>query len=281
MSFTTRRIFVDSRHATTGDSRNFTYDIGEDVVLPTNSVCYILDISMPHSFYTVDSTNQNIYLIENENSLHSRRIELPNRNYDVVNLSTQLQTSLNQTTDGGRTGKSVTGTYTVTLNTNTNNYSISLSGGGSFRYLSESVLNTYDGMSDFTNSGGIPLAPLASTDDLFGLRTLVMSSGTTLNTKHLDIRNYHNLFLHSSSLTNYKTIGPRGVKSVIARIPVNSTFGNMIYKPHSGLVHDYCECGTHSIRLMQFSLRDANNKEVNLNGGNLSFTLLFTEQPVI
>ena len=275
----TRRIYVDSRHGI-GSAANFLYELPEQVVLPKEAVCYLTDICMPHSFYTVDNSNKNMYIIED--ATHGRRIELPTQHYDVVTLQAQLQTSLNQAQDGpGRPGKSVAGTYSVAYDATKNQYNITLSGGHTFRYMTEKVLNTFDGSSDFSAANGIKVHPLASTDDLLGLRNTSHTSTAALASGSVDIRNYHNLYLHSSTLTNYHTIGPMGVKSVLCRIPINSSFGQTIHKPHSGLVHDYIECGGVALRTLQFSLRDGNNQQVDLQGGNLSFTLLFAENPVI
>ncbi len=147
--------------------------------------------------------------------------------------------------------------------------------------MTTQLLESYDGASDFNAAGGITLSPLANTDDLLGLRNSSQVYSTALDTGHLDIRNYHSLYLHSSSLTNYHSHGPLGVKSIISKINVTSQFGDMITKSHSGLVHDYVDCGSMTLRTLQFSLRDGNNREVDLRGGNLSFTLLFAEKPLI
>ena len=90
-----------------------------------------------------------------------------------------------------------------------------------------------------------------------------------------------NLYLHSSTLTGYHSIGPMGVRSVLARIPVHTEYGQLIIKQHSALIHDYVDCGALSLRTIQFSLRDGNNREVDLRGGNISCTLLFAQAPIV
>ena len=91
----------------------------------------------------------------------------------------------------------------------------------------------------------------------------------------------HSLYLHSSTLGSYNTIGPMGTKSVIKKIQVTVPFGEIIRQQHSGLIHDYLDTSGQTLRTIQFSLRDGYNRPVDLHGGNLSFTLLFTEKPVI
>jgi hypothetical protein len=278
----TRRIYVDSRHAS-GDSKNFLFALPEQVQLPRDTVCYIENVNFPHSFFSCDETNQNLYLIENSAGWHGRMIPIPISSYDAITLRAAVELALNQAQDApGRVGKVVAGTYSVVYDAPKNRYGITLTGGGTFRYMSAAIMNTYDGASDYSAANGIKSHPLASCDDLLGLTKLSASSqGTSLTTGHIDVRNYHNLYLHSSTLTGYHSMGPMGVRSVLARIPVHTEYGQLISKQHSALIHDYVDCGALSLRTLQFSLRDGNNREVDLRGGNISFTLLFCQTPIV
>jgi len=275
----TRRVYVDSRNAVSGDSRNFLFELPEDITLPKDACCYITDLSLPHAFYTIDENNKHIYVIEQ--GPHARKIELTSQHYDVLTLEAELQTRFNQAQDApGWPGNQTGSTYTVTYNPEKNNYTIAL-GAGTFQFLTDAYLKTYDGGSDW-NAGSGPDLPvhLASLNDTLGLRGSYAQANSH-DTGHTDIRNYHTLFLHSSSLGSYNTIGPLGVKSVLVRIPVTVDYGDIVRQHHSGLVHDYIDCGGQTLRTLQFSLRDGWNREVDIQGGNLSFTLLFTEKPVI
>jgi len=217
---------------------------------------------------------------DNAGTKTARKIELTEQNYDVVTLRAQIETQLNGT------GKTVTGNYTVTHITNRNTYVISLSG-GTFRFMSEDSLNYFDGRSDWIMAGGAVQDPWNGCDGLLGLRgvgnldTTFLVYGNAIETGSIDIRNLHQLFLHSSTLTSYNTSGPLGTRSCLCRIPITSQFGMMVWKQHSGLLHDYFDCGGVSAQVLRFSLRDSYNKEVHLQGGGVSFTLLFVEQPII
>jgi len=277
----TRRIYVDSRHGdlTNNDVGRFSYSLDSQVVLPRDCVAYVTDIALPHSWWSVDETNENLYIVEEGN--HGRRIQIPNQNYDVLSLQTQLQNVLNQASDGpGRGGKSVAGTYTVQYDSAKNQYNIGLSGGHNFQHYSREKLMSYDGASDFTQAGGVTVWPLASCDDLLGLRGYDDINSSSMTTGSIDVRNYHQLYLHSDSLTSFLSHGPMGVKSVIARIPVNSKPGETLHKQHSGLIHDFVSCGGVALQNIKFSVRDGNNMPVRLRG-HVSFTILFVPQPLI
>jgi len=218
-----------------------------------------------------------MYIIEASGTNTARTVQLPKQNYDVVTLGIAIETALNGA------GKTVAGAYTVAHNSSKNNYTITLAGGGTFRYVSLYMLGSFQKSKPGpTTNDWIAAGEPLGVDDLMGLRNeIVYVLGATLETGHVDIRNVHQLFLHSSTLTSYNTMGPNGIRGSLCRIPVTSQFGDMIWKQHSGLLHDYVNCGGVNASALQFSLRDSFNKEVNLNAGGLSFTVLFTEQPVI
>jgi len=263
------------------------YELPEDLNLPRESVCYITDLSMPYAFHSVDANNHNLYLYEHSSanpamgpSGHARRISLTQQHYDVITLESELQTRLNQANDApGVPGKLVPGTYTVTYDSGRNSFNIALSSGNTFKFITDKVLLT-DQVNWVGASGPTLTLPFNSVANMLGLRD-TYAFASSHETGHLDVRGTHTLYLHSSTLGSYNTIGPLGVKSVLLRIPVVVGFGQIIRQHHSGLVHDYIDCGGQTLRTIQFSLRDGFNRTVDLHGGNLSFTLLFTEKPVI
>ncbi len=104
---------------------------------------------------------------------------------------------------------------------------------------------------------------------------------TTLHTGHVDVRNFHSVFLVSSSLTNYHSQGPMGIKSVLAKVPITTVFGDQVQHQHSGLIFDHVDVGSLSLRTLQFALRDGWNQPIDLRGGNVLFTLIFAEPPLV
>ena len=159
----TRRIYVESRHASS-DSKNVLFSLPEQVQLPRDTVCYIENVTLPHAFFTCDETNQNLYLIENNaGDRHGRMIPIPISNYDAITLRVAIETALNQAQDApGRSGKEVTGTYSVLYDAPNNRYTITLTGGRTFRYMSAAIMETYDGASDYNFADGIKAHLLAS-----------------------------------------------------------------------------------------------------------------------
>ena len=52
-----KKVYIDSRYKTSGSISNsaFTFELKESLDLPENTVCYIDDISIPRSWYTIEN----------------------------------------------------------------------------------------------------------------------------------------------------------------------------------------------------------------------------------
>ena len=96
----------------------------------------------------------------------------------------------------------------------------------------------------------------------------------------IDVRRTSAIYIHSSSLTNFRVLGPAGSRSILAKIPVNQHHGGVLYHQHSGHILDYTPCGGVILSQIAFDLRDSNNRPVDLRGGHVSFTLLFHPSPL-
>ena len=48
------KVIVDSRTASSGNGTSFEITLPETLHLPHNAVCYVTDIAVSHSFYTVE-----------------------------------------------------------------------------------------------------------------------------------------------------------------------------------------------------------------------------------
>ena len=95
----------------------------------------------------------------------------------------------------------------------------------------------------------------------------------------VDVRTVHTLYVHSNALSNFSAIGPKGSRSVIARIPVTGLSGSVLFKQHSGNLHDIIECSGKMLRVLDFTVRNSHNQLVDLHGGSLSFELVFAPLP--
>ena len=50
-----KKVYIDSRYSTSDSNSNsdFKFELKEQIDVPENTVCYIDDISIPHSWYKI------------------------------------------------------------------------------------------------------------------------------------------------------------------------------------------------------------------------------------
>ena len=60
-----KKVYVDSRFRTTDSlsDSDFKFELKEALDLPDNTVCYVDDISTPHTWRTIESHNNKFYII--------------------------------------------------------------------------------------------------------------------------------------------------------------------------------------------------------------------------
>ena len=104
-----KKVYVDSYYKVNGTSSEFTIDLPETVQLEDNMLCQIHEVSIPHSWYSINETNNNFYIMEGilppatPSGVIYRKLIIPVGNYTASELATQLATSMNTLDSGGRT----------------------------------------------------------------------------------------------------------------------------------------------------------------------------------
>ena len=284
-----RKLYIDSRFATKGNSSKFEVDLGESLTLPKDTVAYITSALIPCAWDTVDESNRNFYILERSSAstFKGRIVQLTVGPHDSESLRNNLETVLNGP------NKIVSGNYTVTRVSASSN----ASGGAAYRYLSIGlsgsgssgtfVVPSQENLQDAmwyaawaTVYNGMPYNTQHphSTNELFSF-----SGADTYDTVHLssfvDLRSKHSVYIHSPSFGSYSSLGPKGNRTILAKIPVDQSYGSLIKYHASGFSHDYIEIGAGAVRTLQFELRDAYGELLNMQGSNWSMTILFAERP--
>ena len=97
MSLPIKKIYIDTRFKTSDSksSSNFKIDLPNSLYFPSNSVFYIDDIAIPHSWYTIEENiNDKLYIYvspkepdQDNNGVICRIIKLNYGNYTGADLS--------------------------------------------------------------------------------------------------------------------------------------------------------------------------------------------------
>ena len=94
-----KKVYIDSRFKTKDSVSNshFKYELVESLQLPDNTVCYVDDVIIPHSYFNI-SDNDTLYVRQfddNLNSSNDKIIYLEHNNHNISSLLQDIQAKLN------------------------------------------------------------------------------------------------------------------------------------------------------------------------------------------
>ena len=93
----------------------------------------------------------------------------------------------------------------------------------------------------------------------------------------INLQPVRNIYIHSSTLGSFQTIGVQGENTCIKKVPVNVDVGYYIYYDEF-LYNDVLDCSKQSFSVLEFQLRDSRGNLVNLHNNNISFSICFVKQ---
>ena len=128
-----KKIYIDSKYKTDGSesNSNFKYQLDTTLALPEGCVFKIVDVCIPHSWYTIEEDiNDKFYFqVSNTDSVDIRpslcyRVQLATKNYTSTELAVELQYRINQAYSAGGSEFSVAynvSKQNLTISTSTTN----------------------------------------------------------------------------------------------------------------------------------------------------------------
>ena len=170
-------------------------------------LCQIHEVSIPHSWYSINNTNNNLYFRHQvlppgiPSGAISRKIPIPEGNYTASELTTELETQLNicfDTVDRPNT-------YTVRYNATTNKIRIAVN------YSEVIFLVLTDGeVAPFVGSflDNIDVNHLNSINRVMGNTTPAPDAYTNLVpyiTNFIDLVPFKSLYLHCNEISNFNS----------------------------------------------------------------------------
>jgi len=279
MSLPLKKIYVDTRYRTPDSisTSNFKIELPYTVEMPNNSTFYITDISIEHSWLTVETgINDTMYIralsyAGQQQQLFDVIIVLPSQNYTGSTLAAAIQSSLNTQLEAGLP------VFTAVYNANPNTITINNVQNFYFQILTDPELatklnNTWTGPTyDPTNprSANDLLRNYAGTSPVYGKDKGPYTSG------FLDLQPIRNIFISSPNLGSFTTLGSKGEANIICKVPVNADFGYLVLC-NIIAAHDFLNCSRQVLRTLEFHLKDVKGNYIPLHGGHCSFSIVFS-----
>ena len=271
-----KKVYIDSSYKVSGTSSNFTIDLPETVQLEENMLCQIHEVSVPHSWYSINNTNNNLYFRHQvlppniPSGAIYRKITIPEGNYTASELTTELETQLNNYFDTGDRPD----TYTVRYNATTNKIRIAVN------YTSVIFLVLTDGeIATFAGSflDTVDVDNLNSINRVMGNLTPAPDAYTSVVpyiTNFIDLVPFKSLYLHCNEISNFNQLTVAGNSSIVKKINVTVPYLGVINDNELSSV-DYIDVSGKMLRRLNFRLTNNLNQIVNLNNIDISFSLTF------
>jgi len=256
MTLEVKKIYVDSRfctHDSNSDS-DFKIQLSRNIYLPENCVMHIENITMPHAWYSIEAgINDKIYA-KIDTTYYIATI--PSTNYNGATFATAVSTALGNG-------------FSVAYEVNTNR--LTFSNSRQFKILTDTELSTgYNGVwTGPVYNWSMP----ASFNDI--IANMTPASGYSLVSGMLSLNGFRAVYLSSSTLSNYNTLGAKGESNIIRKIASSADFGNQIIDQMVS-DHDFLAIGNVSLNTIDFQVKDVKGNYFPFRGSHISFTIKFT-----
>ena len=160
--------------------------------------------------------------------------------------------------------------FTVSYEVNTNRLTISNS--QSFKILTDVELAS--GLNGAWTGPVYNWSSPSSSNDVIANRT--SNSGFSFVSGMLSLNGFRAVYISSSTLSNYNTVGARGENNIIKKVPVNADFG---YQVIDQMVsdHDYLSVERMTLGTIDFQVKDVKGNLIPFKGSPISFTIKFSQ----
>ena len=246
-----KQVYIDSRFRTTDSASNsdFKFNLKEPLELPDNTVCYVDDMSIPHTWRTIESHNTKLYICfkmqypagqEFAYNYDAFILTVPEGNYNGMNLASAIQELLH--------GFAITFNFEVVCHVARGTVTIEAKYEGMYSN-NEFIIPTDFGVTTWISNTGNDhpwknregIVQTVDVNNIQSINGVLRNSDTqfipihlqyefyrTYESGFLDLLNIHNINLHCPNLGHFNSIGVKGENSIIEQIPVSSSFGYLI-----------------------------------------------------
>ena len=267
-----KKIYIDTRFMSSDSesSSNFKVDLPTTVTLPEDTVFYIDDICIPHSWYTIDEERNNKFYFKIGSTSHVKTV--PSGNYSTITLNAILVALMN----------SVQNTHTANTNISGNTVGISTSTTTSNQsYIVDAVQYTNELTFEILTDNQIKSLnypqPVQSINNyLINNIPKVNNNASPYVSPYVNLNPIRNLYITSGNFGGYNTMSISGERGIVKKVPVRANFNEMIYDD-AVLGIDYLDCSRQSLSRLEFQLKNAYGNYINLHGNHWSCSIIFAK----
>jgi hypothetical protein len=232
---------------------------------------HIENVVIPHSWYTIEKgINDGMYFqVTQDTSTSFYKMTIPSTDYTGASLQILLQSALNT---------AYPTLFTVTYDALKNNMMIRISGTNNiFKVLTDTELSTY--VNNTWSGPSYDSNNPSSCNDIITNRTNNLCSPINpFISGCLNLQGFRSVYISSSNLSNYNTLGARGENSIIKKIVTCSDFGYLTVSVLES-DHDYLDCSRMTLNTIDFQITDVKGNLIPFHDSPVSFTIVFSTNP--
>ena len=282
MTLPIKKLYIDTKYKNreSVSNSNFKIDLPQTLYFPDNSVFYIDDISIPHSWYTIEqNVNDKLYI---EISHVDSNVGTTVVSYQIVTISpgiyngAELALEIQTKIEASINNSIFPNLLIVTYDSKRNSINIT-TGYVDIRFKILTADDIYTKLNDTWLGSSYDVNNPHSINDIIGNTIDKNSPFYTSSISYkaaLNLQPIRNIYIHSS-LGNYNTLSNWGSQTIVKKIPVTANSGDYIFdQVMTG--NDFGDCSKQTVRSISFELKDSNNNYIPMHGNNLSFSVIFS-----
>jgi hypothetical protein len=268
-----KKIYCDTkfRRFDSKSTSDFKIDLPQTLKLPDNCVCYIDDVSIPRTWYTVESNvNDKLYFrlqFANGGAYYDYIITLDSREYTGNQFATEIQSKITAVTSGAAT--------TAVYDAPTRKMSVAVVNQDINFFTDEELKDLSSWGASLGTAGVYDSNNLKSGNELLtNVFPNVVGNITNPAKYNLNLTPVRNIYMRSPNISSFNTIGCNGESSIIKKIPVTAAPGEMITSFITSST-DFIPCNSLTLKTIEIQLHDVHGNPILLHGSNWSFSILF------
>lgn len=269
-----KKIYIDSRRSThdSRDSSNFKIDLPYTYKMPPDTVFFITDVCIPHSWYTVEfGINNRLYFQINV---------LANVQYYIATMNEGVYDGAAFATELGAAITGVVSGVTVTYSSANNSLVISVASIANayikiFTDEEIPVINNF-----ISRSGKVWIGWQYSGEEPGSINDNIQNfapspPSSLYGCYFLNLQNISNVYITSPNLGSFDTVSAFS-HNIIKKVPVTANYGYMIFD-NSMTTNDFLDCSNQTLKTIEFHIRDGRGRYINLHNAHITFSIIFNK----
>ena len=284
-----KKIYIDSKFKTpdSKSTSDFKFELKETILLPQNTIAYIDNITIPHSWYSVETgINDKLYIqvssTETDPNLkpnECRIVQLAQGNYNITTLANEIVSKAN----AAFATATIPTHFNVVISIQENTFTIS----PAVSTVVFKILTDYDlqfglpaTIGGWVSSWNGPAFTYETTCDInemmnnFDTPSPFYNSVSHFKSSYVDLQYNKNVYLHSPNLSTFSTVGVLGERTVIKKVPVNVGNNEMIIDQITSS-SDWLDVSRMTLKTIQFQIKNVKGQIIPLHNANVSLSIVF------